>query len=76
MEVDAGTAGTAGGARHGHVHGAVDRLQELPENGGGYVAQDGIGAAGENSSHEAPVEAQTAVADGVDAAVDSVELAS
>jgi hypothetical protein len=76
MEVDAATAGAAGGGWDGDVDGAVDRPQELPEDRGGGVAQDGAGAAGEHGGHEAPVEAQAAVADGVDASVDAVETAA
>lgn len=40
------------------------------------MTEDGAGAAGEDRGHEASVEAQAAVADGVDALVDSVELAA
>ncbi len=58
------------------MDGAVDGLQELPEDRGGDVAEDGAGTAGENGSHEASVEAQAAVADGVDAVVDAVEMAA
>ncbi len=57
----------------GDVDGAVDWLQELPKDCRGGVAQDGMFAASEHRRHEAAVEAEAAVADGVDAAVDSVE---
>ena len=76
MEVDAGTAGAARGAGRGDVHGAVDGLEELPEDRGGDMAQGCSLTAGEQSSHEAPVEAEAAVADGVDPAVDAVEMAA
>ena len=55
------------------MDGAVDWAQELPEDCGGDVAEDGAGAAGEHRRHEASVEAQPAVADGVDAAVDAMQ---
>jgi hypothetical protein len=40
------------------------------------VAQDRSIAAGEDGGHEAAVEAQAAMADGVDALVDAVESSS
>jgi hypothetical protein len=56
----------------------VDRViewaQELPKNRSGGVTQNRTVAAGEDRGHEAPVEAQATVADGVDALVDSVEM--
>jgi len=58
------------------VGGAVDWAQELPEDRGGDVAEDGTGTAGEHRCHEEAVEAQAAVPDGVDAAVDAMELAA
>jgi len=76
MEVDAWAAGTAGGGRDGDVDGAVDRAQELPKDRGGGVADDCAVATGEHRRHEAAMEAQAAVADCVDAAMDAVKLAS
>jgi hypothetical protein len=55
---------------------AVEGAEELPEDGGGAVAHDRAVAAGEDGGHEAAVEAQAAVADGVDAPVDAVKLSS
>jgi hypothetical protein len=55
------------------VHGAVERFQQLPEHGGGAVAKYRPFTASEHRGHEAPVEAQTVVANGVDALVDAVE---
>jgi hypothetical protein len=73
VEVDAGAAGAARGGWDGDVHRSLDGTQELPEDCCGDVAQDGALAAGEHRCHEAPVEAQAAMADGVDAMVDAVE---
>jgi hypothetical protein len=53
---------------------AVDGFEELPEDGGGGVAQHSALAAGEDGSHEATREAQASVPYGVDAVVDAVEL--
>jgi hypothetical protein len=75
VEVDAGAAGAARGGWDGDVHGTVDWAQELPEDRGGYMAQSSAGSAGENGSHEAAVETQAGMTDGVDAAVDAVKLA-
>jgi hypothetical protein len=58
------------------VDGTVDWLQQLPEHGGGAVAEHRALAAGEDRGHEASVEAQAPVADGVDALVDAVQLTS
>jgi hypothetical protein len=58
------------------VDGAIDWIEELPEDGGGAVAEDGALATSEDGGHEAPVEAQAPVADGVDALVDAVESAA
>ena len=76
MEVDAATGGAARGGWDGDVDGAVDGLEELPEDCGGDVTDDGSLTAGEHRRHEAAVEAEARVADGVDAAVDAVELAT
>ena len=59
----------------GDVDRAVDRLQELPEDGGGYVAQDGSIAAGEHGCHEAFTEAERRVSHRVDPLVGTVKLA-
>lgn len=75
MEVDAGTAGAARGRGDRYVDGSADWAQELPEDCSGYVTQYGPITAGEHSRHEAPVEAQAAVADGVDASVDVMHAA-
>jgi len=56
------------------VDGAVDWFQQLPERRGGVVAQDSALTTGENRRHPAPVPARRAVTDGVDAAVEAVEL--
>jgi hypothetical protein len=53
---------------------AVDGFEELPEGGGGGVAEDGFGAAGEDGSHETRVEVRGAVPHGVDALVDAIQL--
>jgi len=55
---------------------AFEGFEELPKHCGGAVAEDGALAAGENGGHEAAVEAQAAVADGVDALVDAVQLST
>ncbi|HEX8051021.1 MAG TPA: hypothetical protein VF504_06090, partial [Solirubrobacterales bacterium] len=55
------------------MNGAVERFQQLPKRRCGAVTENGPLATGENSGHEAPVETQAAVADGVDALVDAVE---
>jgi hypothetical protein len=73
VEVDAALLLAARGGWDGDVDEALDWFEELPEDGGGDVAQGGSVAAGEHSSHEAAVEAESGVADGVDAAVDAVE---
>jgi len=73
MEVDAAALRAPGVGRDGHVDWAVNGFEELPENGSGGVAEDRAGTAGEHSRHEAPVEAQSVMADGVDAAVDAVQ---
>jgi hypothetical protein len=73
VEVDAGTATATVGGGHGDVDGALDRFAELPEDGGGGVAEDGAVAAGEDGGHEAAGEAQAPVSHGVDAVVDAVE---
>jgi hypothetical protein len=74
VKVDAALPLAARGARDGDVDGAVDRAQELPEDRSGDVTQDCALPASEHRGHEAPVKAQAAVADGVDATVDAVEL--
>jgi hypothetical protein len=76
VQVDAGTAGAAGGMGRGDVDGAVDGFEEVPEHDGGGVAEDRVLAAGEECGHEAAVEGEAAVPHGVDAAVDAVELAA
>ena len=58
------------------MDGAVDWLQEPPEDDGGGVAQNRILAAGENRGHETAVEGEAAVSHRVDAAVDAMELAA
>jgi hypothetical protein len=75
VEVDAATLLAAAGSGHGDVDGAVEWLQEPPEDGGGAVAEDRALTAGENGRHETAVEVQAAVADGVDTLVDAVEAA-
>jgi len=57
------------------VDGTVDWFQELPEDRGGDVAQDGAWAAGEHRRHEEFAEASRWVSEGVDALVDTVKLA-
>jgi hypothetical protein len=76
VEVDAGTAGATRGRGGRDVDRAVERLQEAPEDRGGAVTEDRALAAGEDGGHEAPVEAQAPMADGVDAAVNAVEAAA
>jgi hypothetical protein len=56
------------------MDGTVDRLEQLPEDCGGYVAQDGTGAAGQHRRHEAFTEALRWVSEGVDALVNAVKL--
>jgi len=56
------------------VDGAVDWLQEPPEDGGGGVAEDGSLAAGEDRGHEAAVEREPAMSHGVDALVNTHQL--
>lgn len=58
------------------MDGAVDGFEELPEDGGRGVTEDGPGPAGENRRHEAGTVARSVVADGVDAAVNSKEPAT
>jgi hypothetical protein len=53
---------------------SFDWVEEVPEDRGGGVAQDGALAAGEHGGHEAGTEVRSAVADGVDAMVDAVEV--
>ena len=48
---------------------------ELPEPGGGGVAEQGIGATGEHRGQAMAAEGELRVADGEDAAVDAVEAA-
>lgn len=73
MEVDAATSGSAGGGWDGDVDGTVEGFQQPPEHGGGAVTQHRSFSAGEHRGHEAAVEAETAVANGVDASVNAVE---
>ncbi len=73
MEMDSAALGAARVGRDGDVDRAVDRLQELPEDHGGGVAEDCSRPAGEHSCHEAAVEAKCVVSDGVDAAMDAVQ---
>lgn len=74
MEVDSAAMFAAGGAWDRNVDGAVDWFEELPEDGGGGVAQNGAGAAGEDCGHEVGVEVRGAVAYGVDTLVKAVEM--
>jgi hypothetical protein len=76
VQVDAGALAAAGGGWDGDVDGAVEGFQELPEDGGGAVAEDGALAAGKHRGHKATVEAQSPMADGVDPAMDAMELSS
>jgi hypothetical protein len=74
VEVDSGAALAARGGWDRDVDGSVDGFEELPEDGGGGVAEDSALAAGENGGHEAGVEVRGAMTYGVDAVVDAVEL--
>jgi len=74
MDVDASASLAARGGWDRDVNEAVDWAQELPEDGGGGVAQDRAGAAGEDRGHEVRVEAQASVPHGVDALADAIQL--
>jgi hypothetical protein len=55
---------------------AVEWSQEAPEDGSGPVAQNRAHPAGEDGGHEAAVQAETAVADGVNTSVDAMKTAN
>lgn len=73
VEVDSGALLEARGGWDGDVDGAVEWLQETPENRGGAVAENRAITAGENSSHEAPVEAEAPVAHRIDTLMKAVK---
>jgi hypothetical protein len=72
VEVNSAASLAARGCWDRDVDWTVDWAQELPEDRGGGVAENGAGAAGEDGGHEVGVEVRGAVAYGVDALVDSV----
>jgi len=76
MNVDAAAAAVARGSGEGNVDRTVEGAEESPEHGCGSVAEDGSLAAGENRRHEAAVQAQAAMPDRVDAAMDAVQLSA
>ena len=55
---------------------SVEGAKQAPKDRGGAVAKDRSLAVSEDCGHPAPVEAQAAVANRVDAAVDAMELAT
>lgn len=73
MEVNALACAAAGGGGDRDVDGAFEGLEKLPEDRGGLVAQNRALAAGENSGHEAGTVTGSAVAHGVDAAMDAMK---
>jgi hypothetical protein len=76
VEVDSSASLVARGRGGRDVDGVLERIEELPEDRGGAVAEDQVLAAGDDGGHEAAVEAQTSVSHGVDASVNAVEVAT
>jgi hypothetical protein len=76
VEVDAPASLAARGGRDRDVDWALERIEELPEDRSGGMAEDSALAAGENGGHEVPMEAKAPVPYGVDALVDAVEATS
>jgi len=72
--MDASACLASGGGGDRDVDWALDWIEELPENGCRDVAQDRALAAGEDGGREAGVEVRGAVAHGVDALVEAVEV--
>jgi len=73
VDVDAAAGLEAVGARNRDVDGAFDGFEELPERGGGVVAEDCSVPASENRGHPAPVPTRSAMTHCVDAAVEAVQ---
>jgi len=76
VDVDAPAPGAARGRGGGNVDRAFDGFEEVPERGGGAVAEDRFLAASEDGGHPASMPAQAFVSHRVDPAVDAVELTS
>jgi len=73
VQADASALAPAGRTGDGDVHWAVSGWQHGPQLRRTAVAEQRALAAGEHSREPAPLIRQPRVADGVDAAVDSVE---
>jgi hypothetical protein len=73
IEADARSALAAGVRRDSHVDRTLADRQQLPELCGAPMTEDGSFAAGEHRRHPPPLIAPSAMADGVDAAMDPVQ---
>ncbi len=72
MEADAWAGGAASGG-DGDVDGAAGGGTQVPQGQGGAVAQDGFGSAGEDGGQPAGLGSEVAVADRVNAAIETVQ---
>ena len=70
--VQADPRGAVAAARGGDVDACLVGAQEAPVRGGGPVAEDRAGPAGEHCGQPAPLDAQRGVPEGIDTVMDAV----